>query len=143
MEARRPISSSSLCATALSSAAVCVRQAPQGLTDDGAHVRVGLDIEPRIERTDDRINGACGWRRLPADGRLSERIRRFGAHFGQWMFQRWQNVRDEGGPLEAAERADGDERGVRVAAVDAGADDGQVARRGRAPIFRLQNRQPP
>jgi hypothetical protein len=57
------------------------------------------------------------------------------------MLQRRQDVGHEGGTLETAERPHGGPHGPGLAAVEACAKDGQIARRRRAAVLSLKNRQ--
>ena len=56
--------------------------------------------------------------------------------------QRGDEIGNERRALETTERANGDANGLRVAAVQAGANDAEIARRQRAAIFSLKDREP-
>ncbi len=121
-----------------------VGKAPNRGAQRFARVGVGLDLQPRRKRRDDRVDRGDRGRLvlLPALGSLTDRVGGFRAHFGQRVSQRGQDVGNERWALQPAQRADGDLRGLRIAAARSGANDGEIVRRRRAAVLGLQDRQP-
>ena len=131
-----------------------LRPAPRSRTAGGRCVSqiaartsgVRFDLQPRDERRRRRRRSRTARRRLarassparPARWRSPPPTRTSGSG----CRSDGHDVGDERRPLEPAERADRDAHGLRVAAARAGPDDREIARRRRAAIFGLEDREP-
>ena len=122
-----------------------VRQPADRLADRRADVGLGFDLQARGERR--RAPRRARTRPAPCRAfqpcaacpmALAASARISGS---AWRSD-GQEVGNERGALEAAERAHGDADRLRVAAVEAGADDREIARRRRAAILGLEHGEP-
>ncbi len=122
---------------------VDVRKPADRVADGLADIGLRFHFEPRGERRRHAVERRRGRRLVafPALRGLSDRVGRLGSDLRQRVAQGRQDIGDERRPLEAAKRADGGANRLRVA-VQAGSDDGQIARRRRAAVFGLQHGQP-
>jgi hypothetical protein len=133
---------------------VDVRKAAERIADRFAHVRFGFDFQARDKRARHRLDSRGGRgaepctltpgpRTLfPSLRGLRHRIRRLSPDLGQRVAQQGHEIGNQRGTLEAADRANRDADGLRVATVQTGAQDREIARRLRAAIFRLQHGEP-
>ena len=116
-----------------------IGDASDRFADRGAHVGLVLDLQPcdqRRKRSVDRGGrGVC----FPPLCRLTDRVGRLDAELARRVSERGNDVGNQCGTLEAAERTNGSARRRLVAAVRPRTEDREIARQRRPAILGLQD----